>query len=257
MKKEINSKKIGLALGGGSVLGATHIGVLKALEENNIKPDYIAGTSIGAIIGALYAFGKNSEEIEKIALDLGWTDISSISLSKYALLSNKKLGKLLIKNIGDVNIEDSKIPLSIVATDIETGKKVALKKGNLGRAVIASSCLPGVFVPEEIDDKLLIDGGVVENVPVKTVAEMGADHIIGVDLYGNYKGRKPDSVLGVLINAFNYLMAASTNNQTEDADVMIKPELSSFSKVKTKHIKALIEIGYKEAKKNLDCKKFW
>ncbi|MBN1333419.1 MAG: patatin-like phospholipase family protein, partial [Synergistales bacterium] len=124
------SGKTGLALGGGAVLGAAHIGVLQALEEHDISFSYLAGTSIGAFISAFLAFGRSWEEIKEIVKDLNWLDISGISLSQFGLLSNKKLGRIIQENLGDVNLEDAPIPVVMVATDITTGEKVVLKKGN-------------------------------------------------------------------------------------------------------------------------------
>jgi NTE family protein len=176
-------KKIGLALGGGAVLGAAHIGVLKAIEEFNIPISYIAGTSIGAIISAFYAFGKNWEEMAILLKGLNWLDISRISLSQFGLLSNKKLGKLITDNLGDVSFDEACIPLAMIATDITSGEKVVLKSGNVAAAVMASSCIPGIFIPVEIDNRLLVDGELVENVPISPLKDMGANFIISVDLF--------------------------------------------------------------------------
>ena len=150
MKKLKKNKKIGLALGGGAVLGAAHIGVLKALKEHDISISYVSGTSIGAFVSAFLAFEKTWEEIEEIAKDLNWLDISGMSLSQFGLLSNKKLGKLIEEYIGDVNFEEAKIPVAMIATDITSGDKVVLDKGNIAQAVMASTCISGIFVPVEI-----------------------------------------------------------------------------------------------------------
>ena len=158
MKKLKKKKNIGLALGGGVFLGAAHIGVLRAIDEFNIKISHIAGTSIGALIAALYAFRKSWEDIKSIALELGWFDISGLSLSKYGLLSNKNVGKIITDTLGDVKFEDSNIPLAAIATDISTGNKVVLTKGRVADGVMASTCIPGVFLPVEINGELLVDG---------------------------------------------------------------------------------------------------
>ena len=123
----LSDKEVGLALGGGSVLGAAHIGVLRAITEEEISIKYVAGTSIGSFVGSLFAFGKNWEEIKDIALELDWLDISSMSLSQFSLFSNKRIEEIFEKHIGDVNIEEAKIPLNIVATDINRGKRVVMK----------------------------------------------------------------------------------------------------------------------------------
>lgn len=170
----MKNKKIGLALGGGAVLGAAHIGVLKALEDYGYEITSITGTSIGAFVASLYAFGLPVAEIEKLALKLRWIDISELSLSQFGLLSNENLGDIVIENITGENIEESKIPLAVIATNITSGEKVVLKEGNIKSAVMASTCLPGVFIPVNINNDLLIDGGVTENVPVSPLLEMGA-----------------------------------------------------------------------------------
>ena len=117
-------QKVGLALGGGAALGASHIGVLKVLEEYGQRVDVVSGTSIGAMIGAFYAFGMDVDKIEEIAVDLKWLDVSSLSISRMGLLSNQKLGRLITRHLGNVNIEDAQKPLAIVATDLANGEVV-------------------------------------------------------------------------------------------------------------------------------------
>ena len=180
MKKLKKNRKIGLALGGGAVLGAAHVGVLRALEEFDISINCVAGTSIGAFISAFFAFNKHWTEIKEITLDLNWLDISALSLSKMGLLSNEKLGKLITEHIGDVNFAKADIPIAMISTDISNGEKIILKEGKVADAVMASTCIPGIFIPLEIGNKLLVDGGIVENVPITPLKEMGADFVIGV-----------------------------------------------------------------------------
>ena len=249
MKSKID--KTGLALGGGAVLGAAHVGVLRALKESDIKISYIAGTSIGAFVAAFYAFGFSCEKIEDIALELKWLDISRISLSQYGLLSNEKLGKLIIKHIGEQNIEDAEIPLAMVATDVSSGKRVILKKGPVANAVMASTAIPGIFKPVEIEDKLLVDGGIVENVPINTVIELGAKYIIGVDLNAKHNYNKPRNIIEVLLNSIQFAMMASAKLQTKEADLLIKPDLSEFNRSDTDQVKNLIAKGYEDSKKTL------
>ncbi|MCF8360590.1 MAG: patatin-like phospholipase family protein [Prolixibacteraceae bacterium] len=245
-------KKIGLALGGGAVLGAAHIGVLRVLEEMGVEISFITGTSIGAFVGALYAFGNTSKEIEEIALDLNWMDISGIAIFESGLLSNAKLGKLLEKSLGEKKIEDAEIPFSAIATDISNGEKVVLDKGSVAKAVMASTCIPGVFSPVEFDDKLIVDGGIVENIPIDTVKKMGADYVIGVDLNARRTFNKPDSILDVMINSFHFTLKTAAKYQTQNADLLITPDLSEFNMVSTDHIKELIEQGYKDAKEQFE-----
>ena len=248
MNKPDKTVKIGLALGGGAVLGAAHIGVLRALEENHISFSYLSGTSIGAFISAFLGFGRGWEEIREIVKDLNWLDVSGISLSQFGLLSNRKLGRLITETLGEVNLEDSSIPIAMVATDIITGEKVVLKKGNAAKAVMASTCIPGIFVPVEINGQLLVDGGIVENVPVTTLKDLGADLVIGVDLNARHRHSKPRNIIEVLLRSFDFTLKTATKLQTEKADILIEPDLSSFNMVDIDQVDGLIEQGYLEAK---------
>ena len=249
MKKLKKNRKIGLALGGGAVLGAAHVGVLRALEEFDISINCVAGTSIGAFISAFFAFNKHWTEIKEITLDLNWLDISALSLSKMGLLSNEKLGKLITEHIGDVNFAKADIPIAMISTDISNGEKIILKEGKVADAVMASTCIPGIFIPLEIGNKLLVDGGIVENVPITPLKEMGADFIIAVDLNAEYSHKKPEGIVEVLLNTYDFTIMTATKLQTEEADVLIKPDLSSFNMVDTNQTADLIEQGYLEAKK--------
>lgn len=245
-------RKVGLALGGGAVLGAAHIGVLKALKENDISVSCIAGTSVGAFVGAFFAFGMEWEEIEKIARDLKWLDVSRFSISQYGLLSNSKLGERIIEHFGDVSFDQAVIPLAMIATDITTGDKVVLREGSVASAVMASSCIPGVFVPVEIGGRLLVDGGIVENVPLSPLQEMGADLVIGVDLNSGRQGQRPQNIVDVLLRSFNFMLASATRLQTEDADILIQPDLSGFNMYDMDQEGDLFEAGYREAVRMLE-----
>ena len=245
-------KKTGLALGGGAVLGAVHVGVLKALEEKKIRIDCISGTSIGAVVASLYAFRVHIDEIEKISKELKWLDITKVSLSKFGLLGNDKLGDLLVEHIGNKNIEEADIPLRIIATDISSGEKVVLEKGNLADAVRASACIPGIFKPVEIDGKMLVDGGIVEHVPVTPLKEMNADKIIAVQLLVHQAAKRPDHIIEILLNTFEFMVNNISKPHLKDVDILIKPDLSDFDKVNTNQIDALISKGYNEAMSHLD-----
>lgn len=242
---------MGLALGGGAVLGAAHVGVLRVIDEYDIRISHVTGTSIGAFVAAFFAFGKTWKEIQKIAEELKWLDITGISLSRFALLSNEKLGDLIVNHIGDRNIEDADIPFAMVAADIATGEKIVLKKGPVAEAAMASSCIPGIFNPVEIDDKLLVDGGVVENVPVNTLRDLGAKRTIAVDLNSKHSYGSPDNILDVIMNSYHYTMQAASELQTKYADILITPDLAEFNRSNMDQVEALMEKGYKDTKKQL------
>ncbi|MDX1670875.1 MAG: patatin-like phospholipase family protein [Balneolaceae bacterium] len=240
-------QNIGLALGSGATLGAAHVGVLKALDENNIRPAYVAGSSIGALVAALYAFGMPVIEIEEIALTMDWLDVSELSLSKMGLLSNDELGDLLDEKLGDVTFDQAEIPLAVVATDISTGDKVILSEGDVSEAVKASACIPGIFIPVEIDDRILVDGGLRESVPVSALRELGAEYIIAVDLKAYRKYRKPDDLIDIINNSLDIALTHLARVNTEQVDLMIQPKLEDFSRTDTEHAAEMIKLGYEAA----------
>jgi len=240
--------KLGLALGGGAVLGAAHIGVLKAMEENHLSISAISGTSIGALVAAFYAFGNSYDDIENMILDIGWSDISSFTLSKLGLMTNKKIEKLIHKHIGEVNIEDSEIPLRIVSTNINDGSMYLFEKGDLAQAVMASTCLPGVYEPIRNNGALLVDGGIVENVPISPLKGMKLDKIIAVDLNTNHNYGTPKNMVELLVNSFHYLLAAVVKSQIKETDVLIQPDMTKFNLYDTKQVRQLVKVGYDTAK---------
>jgi NTE family protein len=252
MSQNIQNKKVGLALGGGVVLGAAHVGVLQATQELKIPISYIAGTSIGAFVAALYAFGIPWYDIEEIAMKLEWVDTAALALSQYGLLSNHKLGEIVRDIIGDVNFNQAKIPLGMVASDVVSGEKVLLTEGNVADAVMASSCIPGIFKPIQIKQKMLIDGGLLENVPILVAKEMGADFIIAVDLFtASHSHRQPDNLVDLLLNTYYSAMRNAARPDNEFADVLITPDLAEFNLINTYQIPAIIQKGYLTAMQEL------
>jgi NTE family protein len=242
---------ISLALGGGAVLGAAHIGVLKAFDEYGVKVNRISGTSIGAMIAALYAFGKSPAEIEQNVIELEWLDVTSFTLSRYGILSNDDLGKQVSSLLGAVDIADAPIPLYLIATDLTSGEKIVLRKGDVARAVMASACIPGIFVPVEIEGRLLVDGGLVENVPVSPLREAGADFVVGVSLSAGRQYQRPQDIIDVFANAIDIAIDNVTRSQTSEADLIVAPRLSSYSRRDMSRIPELIDEGYRSTRQIL------
>jgi len=240
-------KKTALALGGGAVLGAAHVGVLRAVSELNVQLSMVSGTSIGSFIAALYAFGKNWEEIRDIALDIDWFDLSGLSLSQFGLLSNKKFGTMVTELLGKRDIRDALIPLSIVATDIGAGRKFLFTEGDVAMAVMASSCIPGFFKPVEYNGVLLVDGVLMENVPLSPLIESGAESVICVDLLASHSYKKPDNIIDLLLNAFYSTISNTTAMQIASADLSIFPDLSGFSLLDVSQVPEIMETGYRAA----------
>jgi len=177
--------KVGYALGGGAARGLAHIGVLKVLEENGLKPDFVAGTSMGAVIGALYAGGYQPREIEHLALGLDWKkmlgrlDLAPLTVG---LLKGKRVVSLIESILGNLTFSQLKYPFACVATDIITGEQVVMRDGSLLEAIRASISLPGIFTPVASQGRFLVAGGLINTVPVSVCRDMGADYVIGVNV---------------------------------------------------------------------------
>lgn len=241
------SSLTGLAFGGGVVLGAAHIGVLRAMDEQGFTADCVSGTSIGSFIAAMYAFGKSWRDIRDVALEVDWGDLSGLTISGYGLLSNRKFGEIVRQQLGSCRIEEAPIPLAIVATDVCTGSKVVLREGDVARAVMASSSIPGIFCPVEYGEMMLVDGVLTENVPISPLREMGADTIVCIDLLGRHTFRRPEHLASLLINAFYSAMRSMSQIQIRDADLVISPDLSRYNLVDMSAVPDILESGYREA----------
>lgn len=179
----VRKLKIGLALGSGGAKGFAHIGVLKVLHKHKIYPDYIAGTSMGAVIGAAYAAGRTPDDIAHFATSTDWKDIMDFTVPKSGLLQGKKVVDRINQLVSNKNFEQLELPLGVVTYNLNTNQSVVFSKGSVTQAVRASISIPGVFSPVKIGKNYYIDGGVADPTPFNVVREMGADIIIAVDLY--------------------------------------------------------------------------
>lgn len=253
MDRDVRKTKAGpgLALSGGAVLGAAHIGVLQALDERGIRVSCLAGTSMGAIIGAFYAFGFSGKKIQEVAGELKWPDVTGFTPSKLGLLSMARLMKVLRKHLGEVRMEEAPIRLALIATDIASGEKVVMTRGELATAVAASACVPGLFIPVEREGRLLVDGGLTENLPVTPLQSWGADPIIAVDVHMGRTYHRPVNIKEVLSNTLDIALANAARDRAEDADILITPDTSSWSRAQMDDIPALVEEGYRAAREAL------
>lgn len=257
MKWNLLNSSIGIALGGGGARGIAHIGVLRALEENDIKVSYISGTSIGALVASYYAFGKSIDDISEIGEELNFTSVIGLSLQKRGLFSTRSLEKMIIRDLGDVNIEDAKIPLAICATDISTGEQVILERGNLAKAVCASTAIPGIFIPVEIDNRILVDGGITENVPVSLLDKMGAGFTVGVSLNGHQEYSPPKDMIAIMSNAIDIAIDLRTRDQLKMADFTLSLNLNGYSRMdNSEQFDDLYAEGYRCAQESIG-KLFW
>jgi len=257
MKLNPFNRKIGLALGGGAAKGIAHIGVLKAIEENNLNIECIAGTSIGALVASYYAFGKSVANLQDISKEMRFTSLIGFTLQKKGLFSTKSIREMVLRDLGDVRIEEAKIPLAICTTDIANGERILLRSGKLVDALCASIAVPGIFIPVEIDGRLLVDGGITENVPVSALEKMGAGITIAVNLNGCPHYQEPDDMIAIMCNAIDIAIDLRTKEQIKKADLLLSLDLANFSRLgDTEEFKELFRLGYDGMQKKIN-QYFW
>ena len=282
---EPDEPRIGLALSGGGARGSAHIGVIRALEEAGVKVDLVAGTSMGAIIGALYASGHDADAIEEILVTMDWEaalsdrparidrtmrlkELEDRLLVPYRLGFNNgeiqlPLGVIegqhldqvfheILRPVIDIRDFDKlQIPFRAVATDLVSGEQVVLSKGSLTEAVRASMSVPGVFAPVKVDGRLLVDGGMSNNLPVSVLREMGADIVIAVDISSPLLTEKQmTSVLSVTEQLTNFLTRRTTEAQIAllgEEDLLIVPDLGNFSSANFNAAAEIVVKGYEAA----------
>lgn len=240
-------KKIGLALSGGSVRGAAHLGVLEVLEREGVRPDFVAGTSAGSVVGALYCAGLPLDELRRLGSDIRWTKLGRITRPRLGIFDISRLEGYLDELIEGRTFDQLSIPFAAVAVDILHGQMVVLHEGSVSRAVRASCSLPGTFTPLEDGDRLLVDGGLINNLPVSVVQDMGADYVIAVDLGGmKEKHSRPRNILEMWGLAF-YMLISLTHGEADLADCLIRPDVSRFNFAEFSQVEALIKEGRKAA----------
>jgi NTE family protein len=222
-------KKIGLALGGGAVRGFAHIGVLKALDEAGIRPSYVAGTSAGSLVGSLFCAGLSWKEIIEATRDLDWKDLVNPSIPSMGLVKAENLENIIDRLVRKRGIEALEIPFRAVATDLVSGRAVVFSRGPVGLAVRASCSIPGIFIPIEDGERLLVDGGIVNNVPADVAADMGAEFVIAVDVASGNHVRRPGSIAEVMFRSMNILIARTASLGLSKVDLVVRPDIAEFS----------------------------
>jgi NTE family protein len=216
--------KVALALGGGAARGFAHIGVIKALEAQGIRPEIVTGTSAGSVIGALYAGGLSGFQIQKLALEVEESTFTDWSLPDRGLIRGEALQDFINKTVQNRPLEKLARPFGVVATDLASGQKVVFRTGNTGMAVRASSAVPGVFKPLAINGKEYVDGGLTSPIPVQAAKAMGADIVIAVDIGDKPEWGKTGSTLEVLLQTFTIMGNAISRHEMREADIVIRPD---------------------------------
>jgi NTE family protein len=248
--------RVGLALSGGAARGIAHVGVLRALVENDIPIDAIAGASAGALIGGCYAAGLSIESLAEMAATFRWRHTQRPSFSRLGLQSNARMEKFLRAHLPVTRFEDLKIPFAAMVTDLLKGELIVMRdQGDLPFAIRASCCIPFFMAPIEDDQgRLLIDGGIVQNLPIGQTRALGADIVIAVDV--NFDGisffGRPSTALGVLAHVFIAVERIVSNQERADADVLIAPKVGHIRWDQTRRSNELVECGYRAGLEAID-----
>jgi len=226
-----NRLKIGLALGSGGAKGLAHIGIIKVLAENDIPIDFIAGTSIGALVGAHFAVYQSVELLEKAAFDVTWRNgvLLFDPTLRSGFIKGEKVESFIKKILNGFEFSDLKIPLTVMATDMESGESLALASGDIVKAVRASVSVPPIFKPVKYKNRILADGGLSNPVPADIVRKMGADIVIAVNLdndySGNITGRRSFSLPAVATGALNIMRHHLAQNCLKSANIIVEPRV--------------------------------
>ena len=243
---------VGLALGAGAARGLAHIGVLKVFEEEKIPVDYIAGSSIGALIGAIYSAGQSLHDMEKIARHLKKAFFLDFTLPKLGFIEGNRIRDFVRLFTYNKNIEELNIPTAIVATDIRTGERIVFNKGNAADAVRASVAIPGVIVPVKRQGRILVDGAVSDRVPVSVVREMGADIVIAVDVTGFDKDAELNHIVDIFMQSMDRMQMEIVRYREVESDIMIRPDVARFGPFSFERGKELIAAGEQAARRQVD-----
>ena len=238
--------KLGLALSGGGTRGFGHIGVLRAFEEEHIKFDCVAGTSAGSLVGALYCAGVSYEQMFEGAKQLTRREL----VSRFLINSDSaNIARVANRLLEDKTFKDLTIPFAAVAVDIVNGQEIVLTSGEVAKAVSASCAVPAIFKPVEIDGVLLVDGGLLNNMPADVCRTMGAEIVIGVDLnHHRGKGTTSRKITNTLVACWNIVSKSTMFKGLHNSDVVIEPELLEFKKTSLDDIDKMVEEGYRATK---------
>jgi NTE family protein len=245
--------KIALVLGGGAARGFAHVGVIRVLEQERIPVDLVVGTSVGSLIGALYASERNSFELEWTAFQLRREDLFDFGIVSAVLGMGLAKGELLeafVKaRVKQERIEQLKIPFAAIATDLNWGERIVLDQGPVARAVRASSAIPGVFEPVAHEGKLLVDGGVVDNLPVEVARAKGADLVVAVDIGEDVGNVNIKNMLDVMLQATNIMFAVNAEHRKLGADVLVEPDVRGVGMLDFDRRKACMDAGIDATRK--------
>jgi NTE family protein len=245
--------KVGLVLSGGAARGFAHVGVIRVLEREKIPVDVIVGTSVGSLVGAIYADRKDSFELERIAFSLEERDVFDYSFISptQGFVRGDRLEEFVLRRLSAKEIEKLKVPFAAVATDIQNGEVVVLRSGSVSRAVRASSSIPGIFIPVNYQGRLLVDGGVLNNVPVDVARQMGAEVVIAVNLAAGKKAAQVSNIFDAMVQSLYLMAVENAEAKLRQADLVIQPKVSHIALIDFSRKKELLTLGIQAAEEAL------
>jgi NTE family protein len=250
--------RIGLALGGGFARGLAHIGVLKVFEEEQIPIDFLAGTSVGSVIAASYASGVSAKELGEIASLVRFKDFSRWTISRFGLFNNDKMADFLHKVLRCSTFEELRIPLAVAATDIITGEPAVFTQGDLVAPVRASCAYPGMFLPVNINGRLLVDGLLAHAVPAAPLRQMGAERVVSVYLSARWvKPRGPRHVFDIIGQCFSIAQDKMCGLWKSVSDLVVEPDIGDFSYDDFARASELVQAGEIAARSALPTIREW
>jgi NTE family protein len=249
---------IGLALGGGFARGIAHVGVLKVLEEEGIPIRIIAGTSVGALIGASYCSGLSAADLEEVARSVRFTTFARWTLSRFGFASNDRMITFLTRTLKVKTFEELRIPLGVTATDFNSGEAVVFHSGSIIDPVRASCAYPGMFLPVNIRGRWLVDGMLSHPVPTHPLREMGADRVLAVHLKGQWtRNGAPRHLFDVIGQSFAIAQDKMSQVWRGAADLVIEPDVAGFAYDDFKRAKELVRAGEEAMRKALPAVRAW
>ena len=253
-------KPLGLAPGAGGARGVAHIGFLKALEEEEIRADYVSGSSMGSVVGACYCKGMSPDKMLEVVKNLKFFDVAQIGLApitKLGIMKWTKVRKMMSEFLENCDFSDLNIHFSCVAVDLKSGRQVTLSEGSVVDAMLASSSMPTVFRPVEKDGMLLVDGGVLCRVPVREVKNMGADVVVAVDVLGKcYPAENFSNVFSLIMRVYDIMDENKTrtlrNSTRKIVDLWLEPDMGDISQYKIRFYQEAYDAGYRAGKDSAD-----
>lgn len=245
-------KKLGLCLGAGGSRGVAHIGFLQALDEAGIRPSYVTGCSMGAIVGACYCAGTTPAAMKEVAVGLKFGDLAAINLNPFhanGLMKMTKARELMVGLMGEKTFDELEIPFACVATDLVEGRVAVLDKGNVIDCALASASIPGAFTPANLYGNPLVDGGILERVPTRKLKKMGAEYLVAVDVLGNLVREKEvkGSLIDTLLRCIDIMDTRNTQRKhlmRRYVDLWLEPELGSMDQYAVKDLEFAYDKGY-------------